>query len=453
MTAASSVGASQGDQKKTRKKYKFRDYLKPKVLLMLALGFSSGLPFLLVGNTFGYWLADENTKLTAIGFISWVGIAYSLQFAWAPLLDRVPVLRFLGQRRGWLLASQLAVAAGLLAMAFLGVRYGLVALGAAALAVAFSAATQDIALAAWRIEIASDPDELGLLTSANTLGFRIALLCTDSLILILAQHASWPIAYTVCAIGMGVGMIATLLAPEPVRGDAVAEQIEKEKPLWTPRGLFDAVAGPFIVFFRTHGVTIAVVMLLAISFYRVPDFVRGPMLSPFYHALGLSKDTVGIVRATVGLASTFAGVAAGGLLSVRFGYMRALLAGGVMQALGIAAFALLSATGPNVPLFTAIMCFDDFAIGVAGITLVAYMSSLTSLGYTATQYALLSSTYAWAGKVLKGSSGLMVDGLTPHFGLMNAYGVFFIGCGALGVPSLVLFWLLDRHARRRVNPA
>lgn len=427
-----------------RRRYSFRDYLSPKVLTMLALGFSSGLPFLLVGNSFGFWLRDEGTSLKAIGFISWVGLAYSLQFLWAPLLDRVPALKFLGQRRGWMLLSQLFVGIGIFAMAFVGTRYGLVVLGACALLVAFSAATQDIAISAWRIEIAKDPDELGLLTAAYTLGYRIALIATDSLLLVSAQHLGWPLSYTLCGIAMGVGLAASLLAAEPVKGDAVAAAKEKETPLWTWRGLFDAVAGPFIVFFKTHGAA-ALLMLLAISLYRMPDFVRGPMTNPFFHDLGMSKDVIGASRATIGLAATFAGIAAGGFLSLRLGYMRALLLGGALQAIGIAAQALLTVTGPDIPTFLTVMALDDFALSVAGVALVAYMSSLTSLGYTATQYALLSSTYALAGKFLKGFSGSVIEGLTPHFGLMSAYALFFIGCGLIGIPALLLFWLLGHR--------
>jgi len=430
-----------------RRRYSLRDYLSPKVLVTLALGFSSGLPFLLVGNTFGFWLADEGTSLTAIGFISWVGLAYSLKFLWAPLLDRstLPLLGRLGRRRAWMMLAQILVAVGLIAMAANGLHHGLVVLGAFALLVAFAAATQDIAIDAWRIEIAADPDELGLLTSALTLGFRVALLCTDSLILVSAQHLGWPLSYTLCGLLMTVGLIATCLAREPARADAVMAHQEEERPLWSPRGFFDAVAGPFIAFFKAHG-RAAIVMLLAISLYRLPDFMRGPITNPFYHEVGLSKDVIGAVRATLGLASIFLGVAAGGFFSLRLGYMRALLLGGVMQALGIAAFAILTVTGPHVGIFTAVMCFDDFAISVAGVTLVAYMSSLTSLGYTATQYALLASVYALAGKFLKGFSGALVDGMTPDLGRMSAYAVFFIGCGAIGIPSLALFgWL----ARRR----
>ena len=429
-----------------RRRYKFRDYLNRRVLIMLALGFSSGLPFLLVGNTFGFWLSDEGTSLTAIGFISWVGLAYSLKFLWSPLVDRldIPGLAWLGRRRGWMAATQIIVGTGLACMALSGTAHGLVLLGALALMVAFGAATQDIAIDAWRIESADTADELGLLTSSYTLGFRVALLCTDSLMLISAQHLGWPASYTICGVLMGIGLLASLLAREPARADAVMHSGQLQKPLWSARGFSDAVAGPFIVFFKTYGLT-AVVMLLAISLYRLPDFMRGPVTNPFYREIGLSKDVIGAVRGTLGLASIFLGVAAGGFFSLRLGYMRALMLGGVMQALGIAAFAVLPATGPDVGIFTAVMCFDDFAISVAGVTLVAYMSSLTSLGYTATQYALLSSAYALAGKFLKGFSGLAIDNMAVDMGRMNAYALFFIGCGLTGIPALVLFAILERR--------
>ena len=181
-----------------RRRYSFRDYLSPKVLTMLALGFSSGLPFNLIGNTLGYWLAEQHTKLAAISFISWVGIAYSLKFLWAPILDRTnaPLLSRLGRRRGWMLLMQIGVGGGLIAMAMLGTGHGLVALGAVALVVAFAAATQDIAIDAWRIESARDADELGLLTSAYTFGYRIAFLGTDAIILLVAQRLGWNAAYT-----------------------------------------------------------------------------------------------------------------------------------------------------------------------------------------------------------------------------------------------------------------
>lgn len=421
-------------------------YFQPRVRLMLALGFASGLPFLLVGNTFGFWLRDEGTSLAAIGFISWVGIAYSLQFLWAPLLDRVPILKILGQRRGWLFASQIAVALGLFAMAYAGTRYGLGVLGACALWVAFSAATQDIALAALRIEIAADPDELGLLTAANTFGYRIAMICTDAVILVSAQHLGWPVSYTLCGLAMAIGLIATLMSPEPTRGEEVTAEMKNARPLSSLRGMADAIAGPFIVFFKAHG-RYALLMLVAISLFRLPDFIRGPMVNPFFHDIGMSKDFVGLARASVGLGTTFLGMAAGGFFSMRFGYMRALILGGILQAIGIAAQALIAQANPSPELFLLVMGLDDFSISVAGITLVAYMSSLTSLGYTATQYALLSSTYALAGKFLKGFSGSIIESLSGSLGLMNAYAAFFVAAGLIGIPSILLFLYLDAHHR------
>lgn len=435
-----------------RRRYKFRDYLNPRVLTMLALGFSSGLPFLLVGNTFAFWLRDEGTTLQAIGFISWVGLAYSLQFAWAPLLDRVPALRFLGLRRGWLLLSQAIVAAGLIAMGVMGVSHGLVALGATALVVAFAAATQDIALAAWRIEIAADADELGLLTAANILGYRIAIICSDSLMLVSAQHLGWSVSYGLAGAAMTVGLIATLFAPEPVRAGAIAAQKLKDEPLWSLRGMFDAVAGPFIAFFKAHG-PFALVMLLAITLYRLPDFMRGPMVNPFFHDLGMSKDVIGLARATVGLGTALLGTIAAGMLSLRLGLMRTLMLGAVLQSLGVIANALLIFTGTDLLTFALVMGFDDFSLSFAAISLVAYMSSLTSLGYVATQFALLSSVYALAGKFLKGFSGLLVDGMAAHVGRMEAYALFFLGCGAIAIPSILLFVLVARRqAGLIVNP-
>ncbi len=432
----------------TRRRYSFREYLNPRVLTMTVLGFSSGLPFVLVGNTFGYWLRDEGTNLAAIGFLSWVGLAYSLKFLWAPILDRVgvPLLSRLGLRRGWIALAQLVVAAGLMGMAWAGVSHGLVVLGVFALIAAFASSTQDIAIDAWRIESARDPDELGLLTSGYTLGYRTALLASEAVILPIAQRIGWNEAYVVYGALMGIGLAAIFLAAEPIQADAVMRRKGVETPLWTPRGFFDAVAGPFIVFFKTHGAN-AILILLAISLFQRPNFVSGPMYNPMYVDLGLSKDVVGAVRGSVGLVGVFLGVAAGGYLSLRLGLMPAVLVGCASQMFGTALYAVLPFAHDPVT-FAVVMALDNFAIALAGVTLVAYMSSLTSLGYTATQYALLSSTYAWAGKILKGFSGATVEMLSSHFGLMPAYGLFFLGCGAIGVPALLLFWLLQHRQKR-----
>jgi PAT family beta-lactamase induction signal transducer AmpG len=227
----------------------------------------------------------------------------------------------------------------------------------------------------------------------------------------------------------------------------VSEEKERKAPLWTPSGFFDAVAGPFTAFFRAHG-WLAFLMLGAISLYRLPDFVMGPMANPFYHDIGLSKEMVGAVRGSIGLIATFAGIAVGGFCALKLGYMRALIIGGLLQAVAIAAYASLAFMSPSLMLFAAVMAGDNFSISFAGVALVAYMSSLTSLGYTATQYALLSSTYAWMGKILKGFSGAAVESLSASYGLVHAYGVFFIVCGLTGVPAVILFAVLGFWHRR-----
>ena len=419
---------------------------------MLLLGFSSGLPFYLVGNTFGYWLRDEHTSLTAIGFLSWVGIAYSLKFLWAPLMDRVdlPLFKRLGHRRGWMMFSQIVVGLALCAMGATGTKVGLGRLGACALIVAFASSTQDIVVDAWRIESADDGDEQGLLASAYQLSYRLALLCTDSVILIVAGAVGWRMSYGIYGACMAIGMIATWFAKEPGRARVVLDE-KREAPLW--RRFFDAVVGPFTAFFRTHG-WLALAMLAAISLYRLPDFMMGPMANPYYHDLGLTKQTVGAVRGSIGLIATFAGIAAGGFCSLKLGYMRALIIGGILQAAATAAFATLAFAGLSIRLFAFVMAGDNFSLSFAAVALVAYMSSLTNLGYTATQYALLSSTYAWLGKILKGFSGAAVERLSTTHGLIHAYGIFFIACGLTGVPAVLLFAALGYwHKRKQPTPA
>lgn len=417
---------------------------------MLLLGFSSGLPFYLVGNTFGYWLRDEHTSLTAIGFLSWVGIAYSLKFLWAPLIDRadLPLFKRLGHRRGWMMFSQLIVGLALAAMGGTGTKAGLGRLGAFALVVAFAAATQDIVIDAWRIESADDDEEQGLLASAYQFTYRLALLTTDSLILIVAAALGWRMSYGIYGACMAVGLIATGFAKEPHRANQDTDEKKREAQIWTLRGFFDAVVGPFLAFFRAHG-WVALVVLAAISLYRIPDFMMGPMANPYYHDLGLTKQTVGAVRGSIGLIATFAGIAAGGYCSLKLGYMRALIIGGILQAAATASFALLAFAGLSIRLFAAIMAGDNFSFAFAGVALIAYMSSLTNLGYTATQYALLSSTYAWLGKILKGFSGAIVESLSTTHGLIHGYGVFFIVCGLTGVPAILLFAVLGYWHRRR----
>ena len=419
---------------------------QPKVLAMLLLGFSSGLPLYLVGNTMGYWMRENGSELSAIGFLSWVGLAYSLKFLWAPVIDKtdVPLLgRLLGHRRGWMVLSQLVVAVALAGMAIVQPQGGLVVFGALALVAAFASATQDIVIDAWRIEIADSGEELGLLTSGTQFGYRTALLVTDALILILAAHIGWAPSYWLMAMLMGVGLLAALfLAREPAASRA--PEVMDHAPLWTLSGLADAIVGPFVSFFRTHGPW-ALLMLAAISLYRLPDFVMGPMNNPFYADIGLSKELVGEVRASIGLISALLGIAAAGISAVRFGFVPTLLAGAVLGPGSNAAFTWVAYAGGDHAVFIAAMGIDGFATGFAGTALVAYMSSLTSIGYTATQYALLSSFYALLGKVLKGFSGVAVEHLAVGRTLIEGYGLFFLATALAGIPALLLCLVLTRR--------
>lgn len=433
-----------------------RDVLRalrqPKVLTMLLLGFASGLPLYLVGNTMGYWMREGGSELSAIGFLSWVGLAYSLKFLWAPILDKtnVPIFGRLGHRRGWMLLSQLVVASALAGMAIVKPEGGLVTFGAMALVAAFASATQDIVIDAWRIEISESGEELGLLTAGTQMGYRGALLVTDALILILAAHIGWAPSYWVMVALMGVGMFAVFIAREPA--SSRLPEVAGHAPLWSATGLFDAIAGPFIAFFKTHGKW-ALLMLAAISLYRLPDFVMGPMNNPFYSDIGISKEFVGEVRASIGLVSTVLGIAAAGLSAVRFGFVPTLLAGAILGPGSNAAFAWVAYSGADHAVFMTAMAIDGFSTGFAGTALVTYMSSLTSIGYTATQYALLSSFYALLGKVLKGFSGVAVEQLAQGRTLFDGYALFFLGTALAGIPALLLCLMLVRRRPVLVGPA
>ena len=400
----------------------------PRVAVMLALGFSSGLPFLLTGNTLGAWLREEGTTLTAIGFIGWVGFAYSFKFLWAPLLDRLslPLIGRLGRRRSWILLAQGLVALGLIAMVASGPDAGLALFGALALVVAFASATQDIAVDAWRIEAAHSDEELALLSAAYQLGYRVSLLITNALIFIVAANIGWELSYTAMAALMLVGMAAALAAAEPnPQTSAVAQSSGApvaDAPLWTAQGLYQAIIGPFAAFLKAHGGK-AALLLAAVSLYRMPDFVMGPMINPFYLDLGITREAIGGMRATVGLIATSIGVAAGGLAAFRLGFTRTLIFGAFLAPASNLGYTFMAAFGGELPYFAAALALENFSEGFAGTALIAWMSSLTSFGYAATQYALLSSFYTILGKFLKGFSGAAVDAMQAPLGLLVATSV------------------------------
>ncbi|MEZ0392463.1 MAG: MFS transporter [Pseudobdellovibrionaceae bacterium] len=422
-----------------------RSLKRPDSAVMLGLGFASGLPFMLVGNTLGYWLRESGITLTTIGFLSWVGFAYTFKFLWAPLVDKVraPLLgRFLGLRRGWMLFAQILVMLGLLAMASLGPEKNISLFTAFAALAAFASATLDVVVDAWRIEASESSEDMALLSSSYQLGYRAALLLTDALILIVAGSVGWSNSYIAMAAACGIGITATFFAREPVK----AATIQTAKSSWNLKSVRDAVFGPLVEFFKHHGKK-AILILAAVCLYRLADFVMGPMNNPFYADLGISKEAVGAIRGSVGLVSSIAGIAVAGICAVRFGLITTLLIGAVIGPLSNLTFSVLALNGPSTEIFSLAMAIDNFSGGFAGVALVGYMSSLTSLGYTATQYALLSSFYTLLGKFLKGFSGITVDTLKVEFGLMHAYAFFFAGTALIGIPAVVLCLLLAQQQR------
>ena len=421
---------------------------QPKVAVMAALGFGSGLPFMLVGNTLNYWLADARVDLAAIGFASWIGLSYGFKFVWGAVVDNVPLPMKLGRRRNWILVCQVAVAAGLGGMALIEPKAHLGALIVFAVGAALAAATQDTVVDAWRIESAESGEELDLLTSAYSLAYRVALILTGSVILFMAQRIGWQSAYALFALLMIPPIIGIFFAREPARrGDAYA-LTSPDVPVLSLMKVVDVVLGPFVAFFRTLGPA-SIVILLMVTTYHLCDYLRGPVINPFYVQLHLSKDLVGSIRLSVGIVSAMVGIAAAGLFSARFGHMTTLVVGAVLQPIAVAAFALLAVTGPNPTVFASIMAVDDFCMSFAGLALVAYISTLTTGAYTATQYALLTSALAWTGKILKGFSGTWVKGIAHGGDLVHAYATYFIYAAiAAGVPALLLVLALIWVRRR-----
>jgi PAT family beta-lactamase induction signal transducer AmpG len=450
MTRTPSVDPATAPPRRRRMLDVFSALGRPKVAIMLALGVSSGLPFMLIGNTLGFWLKDAQVGLAAIGFVSWVGLTYTIKFVWGALVDRIktPILAGLGRRRSWMLASQLVAGGGLIGMGLVDPRTHFAWLVGLALVAALGAATQDTAMDAWRIESAVDAEELGLLTAAYNVGYRLALVFTESIILMVAKRLGWPISYLIYGAAMSIGVIAVFLAREPAKADAVMEAKTREGKAAPLRAAYDAIIGPVLMFFRTHGWAMAALMLSTITFYHLCDYMRGPMTNPYYSALHIDKDAIGWTRLAVGMPGSFLGIALGGFSALRLGAHRTLIIGAVLQPVAVAAFALLGWHGgdyvvvsvgqQNLTAFEAIMAFDAVAIGFSGVALVTYMSTLTSLGYTATQYALLTSAVAVTGKFLKGFSGTIVDGLQHGRSLLDAFALFYLLAAALGAPAIIL---------------
>ena len=419
----------------------FRVYTEPASLRMLALGFSAGLPLLLVLGTLSFWLRKAGIDRSTIGYLSWVGLAYAFKWVWSPLVDRLPLpglTRLLGRRRSWLLLAQGLVVAGLLGMAWVDPQLHLNHVVWCALAVAFGSATQDIALDAYRIESA-DADRQAALAATYQTGYRIAMIWAGAGVLWLValglqegagdyQRQAWGFAYMVMAASMLVGVVTVLLSPEPAA-----------KPMTPARNaaqwLQEALVAPFADFVGRYGWH-AVLILALIAIYRISDVVMGIMANPFYVDMGYTEAEVASVSKISGVIMTLVGAFIGGVISMRIGVMRVLMLGAVLSAGSNLLFAWLATRGHDLAGLIAVVSADNLAGGIASAAFIAYLSSLTNVNYSATQYALFSSMMMLLPKWIAGFSGVYVD----HFG----YAQFFVSTALLGLPVLVLVWLASR---------
>lgn len=416
-------------------------YLKPRVVGMLFLGFSAGLPFLLVFSTLGAWLHTYDVTRTAIGMFAWVGLLYSIKFCWAPLVDRLrlPILtRVLGRRRSWILVSQMGIVLGLLGMAGLDPSQSLMTVALLAVVVAFCSATQDIAIDAYRIE-AAEAEAQGAMAATYQLGYRIALLVSGAGALYLADFFSWGIAYFLMAVCMSVGLITVLIISEPegnTRGDlgegAVGLQLT-HLAAWFK----DAVVGPFSEFFRRNG-SFALLLLTFIGLSRVSDLLFGNIANVFYLDLGFTLSEIATIAKVFGFGVTIVGAIVGGVVVSRYGPVRPLLLATSLVAITNLCFAALAAYGsPDIRYLAGVISADNFAVGFAGTVFIAYFSSLTHAAYTATQYALFTSLMLLPGKLLSGFSGAVVDA--------TDYVTFFLYASTMGVPAIVLAFVIVRR--------
>lgn len=423
-----------------------RVYAEPASLRMLALGFSAGLPLLLVLGTLSFWLREAGVDRTTIGYLSWVGLAYAFKWVWSPLVDRMPLpllTRWLGRRRGWLLFAQMLIVAGLCGMAFNDPRVSLTPLVWCALAVAFGSATQDIALDAYRIESADTERQAALAATYQT-GYRLAMIWAGAGVLWLAaraevagtagyQSGAWQVAYLAMAASMAVGMLTVLLSPEPVPRPLAPARNAAE---W----LHSALVEPFADFLGRYRWQ-ALLVLGLIAIYRISDVVMGIMANPFYVDMGFTKDEVAAVTKVYGVIMTLAGAFLGGALAMRWGVMRVLMLGAALSAATNLLFAWLATRGHDVNALVWVVSADNLAGGIASAAFIAYLSGLTNVQYSATQYALFSSMMLLAPKWLAGFSGAFVDA--------HGYVSFFQATALLGLPVLVLIALASRvHAVR-----
>lgn len=402
-----------------------RVFGQPKMAALLFLGFSSGLPLFLTSSTLQAWMTVEKVDLTTVGMVSLLSVPYSFKFLIAPLMDRY-IPPFLGRRRGWLVITQVALLICIAAMSVHDPRRGLQLLAINALLIAFFSAAQDVVVDAYSIDVLEDR-EMGAGASLKVMGYRLALIVTGGVALMLADRMSWPTVYLLMAALMLVGVAASVLAPEPVL---------REGP---PASLFNAVVLPFRDFISRAGPGIALLLLLFVVLYSLSDRMVQNMTVPFLLAQGYTQTDIGAIRGVVGLVATIVGVLVGGALVAKLGINRSLWVLAAIQMGSNLAYYWLSVTEPSYGSLATAIVIENFSGGLVTAGFVAFLMSLCSRQFSATQYALLSSFMAFARDVLVAPSG----GIAERTGWPQ----FFLITIAAGIPVLLMLPIIAPWTR------
>lgn len=413
----------------------WRVYREPRVLVVLLLGFASGLPLMLTVSTLTFWLAEAKVDKGAIGLFALAGLPYTWKFLWSPVLDRVPLPPFttlLGRRRGWLLFVQILLALAILALGSADPARDLGRMAAAAAAVAFLSASQDIVIDAYRVELLEERQQ-GAGAAVVVIGYRLAMLLSGAGALLVAEYAGWFWAYAAMAACLSLGMATVLLAPEPAAAAATAARGGDGPGAW----LREAVVEPFADFFRRNGAATALLILLFVMLYKLGDALLGTMTNPFYVELGFTKPEVAAIVKGYGLVATLAGGLLGGLVVNRRGVIRGLWICGLVQMASNLVFVLQAWVGRDLGLLAVTISVENLAGGMGTAAFVAYLSSLCNLSYTATQYALLSSFMAQARTTLSAGGGFLAAS-TSWVG-------FFLLTTVAALPGLLMLWWLQRR--------
>jgi PAT family beta-lactamase induction signal transducer AmpG len=434
---------------------------------ILLLGFASGLPFALTDDAFRAWMTKAELNLSTIGWFSLVSLPYSLKFIWSPLLDRF-VPPFLGRRRGWMVLAQVGLIAAIVAIALqMGViatmaaqqrSFNLQLLALTAVGIGLLSATQDIAIDAYRADVVTQ-EEVGAGASMTILGYRIALLLTGWIAFNLADRITWPWVYGFMALLMGVGLLTSFWAPEPIKRDQ------------PPESLRQAVVLPFLDFFRRHGWQQALLTLIFIILFKLGDAMVAKMAVPFLggKGLGFADADIGNIRQGMGLIATIVGSLAGGAVLSKIGINRSLWIFGALQAVSNLGYYLLAVVGKNFPTMVVAINVENFCGGLGTAGFLGFLMSLCNPRFSATQFALLSSLMAVGRDLMAGpASGELAQRLQPFLQanpalLSNSYlagatqqgwALFFLITLVAALPGLLLLPLFAPwNSKPRSNSA